>query len=490
MSLLFLDVPTKFTDVFIYPLRVPQKQGIPDSHQHLRTGQRYVIITAVKKDAHMRNKYEIGRQLWADQQLWEDIREAKAFERKSRAVNGRWAPQKHAESGLRWDAWVPNSLEDLKVSSLSASLLDRAQRVDQKLAHLGYPYAPYLGDAGAVTGFEIWVEAAASSGIEGIHPQPNVIASAHLNRTAPAYKTGTELLDAVDVHQTDFVYPGRYSGVHPGDFQVESIQFAHSKILSTRPDWGGILRKEPVWIGGRNPAHAIYVPPPHSHVKRLMNDLTKWMREGWPSHRYQPNPRIGPTVMSAIAHGQFEKIHPFCDGNGRIGRWLIWAWHLRKGVCPPAISAKILANRQTYYQKLNSLTEGWNEWLEWYVEIAEQAISHTQRVRSVRIETQNWLTAQIPPQKKVAHTVLRFAVDLPVFSVQDMVSVIDSSTSAVREALRYLEHEAGLLKSYRSTRKVFWCDTVLNLVEFAKYGMAEMPINQHRVNADTLETWS
>jgi Fic family protein len=95
---------------------------------------------------------------------------------------------------------------------------------------------------------------------------------------------------------------------------------------SPTPDLGGVIREEQNWIGGSsyNPCSATFVPPPAEHVQRLLEDLMVYGNG-------DEHPAL---VQAAIAHAQFETIHPFADGNGRTGRALIHIVLRRRGLAP------------------------------------------------------------------------------------------------------------------------------------------------------------
>ena len=108
----------------------------------------------------------------------------------------------------------------------------------------------------------------------------------------------------------------------------------------------GQIREEPSWIGGTDPSRAEYVGPPAEQVRPLLEDLCEFMNRD----------DISPVAQAAIAHAQFETIHPFGDGNGRVGRCLIQVLLLRRGLAPrtPPISLVLGANKDAYISGLES----------------------------------------------------------------------------------------------------------------------------------------
>ena len=131
---------------------------------------------------------------------------------------------------------------------------------------------------------------------------------------------------------------------------VSAIERLHRVLFTDTSDQfdAGRLRSEPVWIGSgnRTPVNAHFVPPPHTEVPALMQDLAEYI-----SDRTVWAPGV---VKAAAVHAQFETIHPFTDGNGRIGRALTNLVLRRDGHLhvPVPLSAAIDARRQDYYDSL------------------------------------------------------------------------------------------------------------------------------------------
>ena len=143
----------------------------------------------------------------------------------------------------------------------------------------------------------------------------------------------------------------------------------------------GEFRRSQNWIGGSRPGNARFVPPPPDKVPDLMSDLEKFI--------HADDLAEAPLIKAALVHVQFETIHPFLDGNGRLGRLLIALILVES----EALSAPLLylslylkARRDDYYALLSKVRfEGaWDEWLEFFldgvVETSEQAVRTAQRL--------------------------------------------------------------------------------------------------------------
>lgn len=162
------------------------------------------------------------------------------------------------------------------------------------------------------------------------------------------------------------------------------IREIHGKLLVSgrgSAKQPGEFRSSQNWIGGTRPGNARYVPPPADQVADCMSDLEKFIH----------NEMTGlPTLIrAALAHVQFETIHPFLDGNGRLGRLLITFMLCAEGVLRAPIlylSLYFKTHRQTYYDHLQGVREkgDWESWvlyfLEGVVETAEEAATSAREI--------------------------------------------------------------------------------------------------------------
>lgn len=122
----------------------------------------------------------------------------------------------------------------------------------------------------------------------------------------------------------------------------------------------GELRRSQNWIGGTRPGNAVFVPPPADQMPRLLGDLEKFI--------HSASPALPPLVNIALVHAQFETIHPFLDGNGRVGRLMITLYLVCKGILKQPIlylSDFFERNRPHYYDKLMRVREK-NDLEQWF----------------------------------------------------------------------------------------------------------------------------
>jgi Fic family protein len=127
----------------------------------------------------------------------------------------------------------------------------------------------------------------------------------------------------------------------------------------------GEFRRSQNWIGGTRPSKAHFVPPPQEIVGELMSDLEKFIHDD--------RHKLPVLIKAALVHVQFETIHPFLDGNGRLGRLLITLMLNAEGVLAEPIlylSLHFKEHRQTYYDLLSAVRSkgDWEEWCEFLLD--------------------------------------------------------------------------------------------------------------------------
>jgi Fic family protein len=154
------------------------------------------------------------------------------------------------------------------------------------------------------------------------------------------------------------------------------VREIHAVLLSRGRGSGkqpGEFRTSQNWIGGTRPGNAAFVPPPHTAVESTMSDLERFL--------HAPDDGLPMLVRAGIAHVQFETIHPFLDGNGRVGRLLITLLLCSAGVLREPLlylSLFLKEHRSTYYDLLDTVRRDgdWEAWLSFFLTgVAETATS-------------------------------------------------------------------------------------------------------------------
>jgi Fic family protein len=157
----------------------------------------------------------------------------------------------------------------------------------------------------------------------------------------------------------------------------------------------GQFRKTQNWIGkpGSTIATASYVPPPPGEVESCLAAWEKFLNES----------TLPPLVTIALAHYQFEAIHPFLDGNGRVGRLLITLFLIERKTLPTPLlylSAFFEASRRDYYDGLRGISErgAWNDWLEYFLlgvaRMSEDALNRAMRINQLLVQWQKRVSGE------------------------------------------------------------------------------------------------
>lgn len=207
----------------------------------------------------------------------------------------------------------------------------------------------------------------------------------------------------------------------------------------------GEFRRSQNWLGGNRPGNAHYVPPPWPDVEPAMSDLERFLHD-----EPEPSPVL---IKAALSHVQFETIHPFLDGNGRVGRLLVTLLLVDQGVLRRPLlylSLYLKRNRDAYYDHLQRVrTEGnWEAWLRFFLEgVVEVAESTAQTTRAI-VEMIERDRARIHALGRGAATALRvhaLAVKRVVVKPPRAAEALELSEPPVYAAISRLE-EAGILR--------------------------------------------
>jgi Fic family protein len=233
----------------------------------------------------------------------------------------------------------------------------------------------------------------------------------------------------------------------------------------------GEFRRTQSWIGGTGPGNARFVPPPAHEVMPAMGSLEKFLHD---------DPVRTPIlVKAALAHAQFETIHPFLDGNGRVGRLLITLLLCAEKVLARPLlylSLYLKRNRDEYYSHLQRIrTDGaWENWLRFFlegvVEVADSATDTTRKiVRLVEDDRRKILTiGRAAASASQLHAIA--ARDI-VFTIPGAARALSLTGVTVGNAARHLERLRIVSEATgRSRNKLFVYTGYLALLE---EGMAE-----------------
>jgi len=202
----------------------------------------------------------------------------------------------------------------------------------------------------------------------------------------------------------------------------------------------GELRTSQNWIGpaGCTLNTATFVPPPPPAVPTALGDLERFL--------HAPD-ELPPLVKIALAHVQFETIHPFLDGNGRVGRLLITFLLTERGVLHKPVlylSHYFKQHRQTYYEHLQAVRDrgAWEAWLAFFLrgvtEVAGEAAETARRVLQLRELHRAAITAQLGRAAGNGHKVLESLFDRPIVAVSDVQKMIGTTYVAANSLVSRL----------------------------------------------------
>jgi Fic family protein len=208
----------------------------------------------------------------------------------------------------------------------------------------------------------------------------------------------------------------------------------------------GELRRSQNWIGpgGCTLATASFVPPPHEEVANALGDLETFL------HREDDLPLL---IKIALAHVQFETIHPFLDGNGRVGRLLITFLLTERGVLHKPVlylSHYFRQHRQAYYDHLQAVRDegAWEAWLVFFlrgvIEVAGEATETARRIQLLRERHRTMITDRLGRAASNGHRVLESLYDRPIVAVAD-VKELTGTTYAAANVLVARMVDLGIL---------------------------------------------
>ncbi|MBL6933205.1 MAG: Fic family protein [Rhodospirillales bacterium] len=214
----------------------------------------------------------------------------------------------------------------------------------------------------------------------------------------------------------------------------------------------GEFRRSQNWIGGTRPGNATYVPPPPEKLMECLGALETFLHDD--------GVKLPVLVKAALAHVQFETIHPFLDGNGRLGRLLVTFLLCADGVLKEPIlylSLYLKSNRNAYYDFLQRVREAgaWETWLEFFLEGVTQTATQATDAATQILALFEKDRGRIGELGRAASSVLRIHEYLQkhaVLSVPVAAKAISISAPTVRKSAKHLQ-ELGILHETTGRRR-------------------------------------
>jgi Fic family protein len=385
--------------------------------------------------------------------------------------------------GCNYDAYLPDPLTgwDLTLPGDLAADVTDAETAIRVLNQAGTTHLSLEG----LARFLLRAESVASSKIEGLDAGARRLVEAEALSAE-----GGEAADRVAVEVLGNI-ASMESAIEladePREITLVDLLGIHQILmeLSPTPELGGVIREEQNWIGGSsyNPCSAMFVPPPAEFVRELLEDLTVYVNG-------DQHPVL---VQAAIAHAQFETIHPFADGNGRTGRALIHIILRRRGLAPafvPPISLVLATWSDDYISGLTAFrhlhpadspdrSTTAHVWLRTFAGATLRACNDAQAYASqIDDLVEHWRSALGAIRKGSALDLLLDVLPgVPLLTVDSAARLTDRSDVAAGSAVNRLA-EAGLLVQRnigKQRYRIFEAPEVLELFTSLERALASPP---------------
>jgi Fic family protein len=214
----------------------------------------------------------------------------------------------------------------------------------------------------------------------------------------------------------------------------------------------GELRRSQNWIGGTRPGNAVVVPPPPENVPQLLTDMERFIHDGVTD--------LPPMVKVALIHAQFETIHPFLDGNGRIGRLLIATLFEHWGLLAEPLmylSGYLKQHQAEYYRRLSNIrSEGdWEAWVTFFLEgvsVAAADAEHSIIEVASLIAADRKRLLQSPKAGPASYRLFEMLPMMPRFTIERVRQQLDTSFPTATAAVKVLE-DLGIVTEMTGQKK-------------------------------------
>ncbi len=226
----------------------------------------------------------------------------------------------------------------------------------------------------------------------------------------------------------------------------------------------GEFRKSQNWIGGATLNDAVFIPPHHENLDELMSDFEKFL--------HNENTKLPHLVKIAIAHYQFETIHPFLDGNGRIGRLLITLYLVSNNLLTKPtlyLSDFFEKNKNLYYDNLNNvrLNNNLTQWIKFFLEgvriTSENSINTFRKIIKLKSEIENELI-KLGRKQRIAKQLINYLYGKPIINIEEAADVLNVNFSTASRLIRDMTKNGILIEKTGFARnRIFVFDKYLRL---------------------------
>ena len=233
----------------------------------------------------------------------------------------------------------------------------------------------------------------------------------------------------------------------------------------------GSFRDKQNWIGGHKIYQARFVPPPPEYVNKCMEELESFLQE---APREEDMYEVPIVIRMAIAHAQFEAIHPFMDGNGRVGRLLLPLMLAAEAYPPIYIAGFLKSNQKDYYDALAGaqMREEWAQWISFFATAVEESVKESINT-AVELEAilKRWERSVSELRLRsdsVVNRLPKLLIGTPVVSARQVETALGVSFPAANNALAKLEEAEILVNPKNQQRhRLFVAQEVIDLLNRA-----------------------
>lgn len=327
----------------------------------------------------------------------------------------------HYQQENKYKSFIPNKINvewtwvDPKINSLLSE-------ADQKIGSLN-AFSLYVPDVDIFIRMHIVKEATQSSRIEGTKTEVEEVLLKNEELLPEKRNDWKEVQNYIEAMNHSI------SMLEKLPVSTRLIKESHKILLqSVRGEHKtpGEFRKSQNWIGGATINDAVFIPPPQTEVPELMSDLESFL--------LNENINVPPLIKAALAHYQFETIHPFLDGNGRIGRLLITLFLVSSGVLSKPtlyLSDYFEKHRNLYYDNLNNVRAANNltQWIKFFlvavIETSKRGIQTFNQILALKEEIENDRIISLGKKLPKAKKLINYLYGNPILSSADITQKLN-----------------------------------------------------------------
>ncbi len=348
----------------------------------------------------------------------------------------------HFEKGLNYRYFVPSEI-NLQWNWKDATLNTLLEKASIKLGELN-SFARLVPNIELFIQLHVTKEAVVSSRIEGTQTNMNE-ALLPVEEIEPERRN-----DWIEVNNYTVAFNDAIEQLKKLPLSSRLLKKAHKELMNgVRGEHksSGEFRKSQNWIGGASLADALFIPPADNYVNPLMSDLENFL--------HNDQIQVPALVRIGLAHYQFETIHPFLDGNGRIGRLLITLYLVSENILEKPLlylSAFFEKNKSLYYDNLTRVREKNDllHWLRYFLvgveESAGKAVQTLTKILELKAGLENEIQSELGRRSNSGMKLLTHLFKHPVISVKSVEKACGLSTKAANALVVIFEEKEWLMQ--------------------------------------------